>query len=181
MWLATIFFPAFLFATAVTIRGMFLFFSDSAKRLASWGEPDPLRAAIVSPTDRIFSDERVLHRDQRSAVPANALASNRRAVCRVVDSQGGKDVGHLVRTGSSRTIHMNKPDINFAQIVNAVVRVASKPYIDFIESLLASGRINALEVEALNQDVHNQRLILVDLAREELAKELHADDQGANE
>ena len=65
--------------------------------------------------------------------------------------------------------------INVAQVVNAVVRVASKPYIDFIEGLLASGRINALEVEGLNQDVHNQRLIVVDLAREELSKELHGD------
>ena len=72
---------------------------------------------------------------------------------------------------------MGDPDIhiNIAQVVNAVVRVASKPYIDFIEGLLASGRINALEVEGLNQDVHNQRLILVDLATEELSKELHGD------
>lgn len=71
----------------------------------------------------------------------------------------------------NRDIH-----VNIAQVVNAVVRVASRPYIEFIESLLASGRINALEVEALNQDVHNQRLILVDLAKEELSRELH-DDQ----
>jgi hypothetical protein len=70
----------------------------------------------------------------------------------------------------NRDIH-----IDIAQIVNAVVRVASKPYIDFIESLLASGRIKALEVQALNVDVHNQRLILVDLAREELARELQGD------
>ena len=65
--------------------------------------------------------------------------------------------------------------INIAQVVNAVVRVASRPYIDFIESLLASGRISALEVEVLNQDVHNQGLILVDLAREELSKDRHGD------
>lgn len=65
----------------------------------------------------------------------------------------------------NRDIH-----IDIAHIVNAVVRVASKPYIDFIENLLATDRINAFEVEALNNDVHNQRLILVDLAREELAK-----------
>jgi hypothetical protein len=74
------------------------------------------------------------------------------------------------RPMENRDIH-----INIAQVVNAVVRVASKPYIDFIEDLLASGRINALEVEELNQAVHNQRLILVDLAREELSRELHGD------
>jgi hypothetical protein len=60
--------------------------------------------------------------------------------------------------------------LSIVPVVNAIVHVASKPYIDFIELLRASGRITELEVESLNREVQNQRLILVDLTQEELAK-----------
>lgn len=63
-------------------------------------------------------------------------------------------------------------NLDITPIVNAVIRVASKPYIDFIQALAADGRITPLEVEQLNVDVANQRLILTDLAKEELARQL---------
>ena len=62
------------------------------------------------------------------------------------------------------------PDLT--PVVNAIIRVTSKPYVEFIEMLHASGRISDLEVDGLNRDVSNQRLILVDLAKEELMKAL---------
>lgn len=66
--------------------------------------------------------------------------------------------------------------LDITPIVNAVIRVASKPYIDFIQALAAEGRITALEIEQLNEDVANQRLILTDLAKEELARQRRTGD-----
>lgn len=67
--------------------------------------------------------------------------------------------------------------LDITPIVNAVIRVASKPYIDFIQALAAEGRITAQEIEQLNQDVANQRLILTDLAKEELARQRRTGDE----
>lgn len=67
--------------------------------------------------------------------------------------------------------------LDITPIVNAVIRVASKPYIDFIQALAAEGRITALEIEQLNEDVANQRLILTDLAKEELARQRRTGDE----
>jgi hypothetical protein len=64
---------------------------------------------------------------------------------------------------------MTEP-LDLAALVNAIVRVASKPYVDFIEQLRADGRVSADDIAELNTEIHNQRLILVDLAREELAR-----------
>lgn len=63
-------------------------------------------------------------------------------------------------------------NLDITPIVNAVIRVASKPYIDFIQGLVAEGRVAPGEIEQLNEDVANQRLILTDLAKEELARQL---------
>ena len=64
---------------------------------------------------------------------------------------------------------MTEP-LDLAALVNAIVRVASKPYVDLIEQLRADGRVSADDIAELNTEIHNQRLILVDLAREELAR-----------
>ncbi|MFN7918256.1 MAG: hypothetical protein U0Q55_23140 [Vicinamibacterales bacterium] len=67
--------------------------------------------------------------------------------------------------------------VDITPIVNAVIRVASKPYIDFIQALAADGRITPHEIEQLNEDVANQRLILTDLAKEELARQRRTGDE----
>ena len=72
-WLATLFFPNFLFATAYVTEGAFLFFPTPPARLKSWGEDDHLRASIQARVDRIFGDDRGPARDQRMAIPASAL------------------------------------------------------------------------------------------------------------
>jgi hypothetical protein len=64
---------------------------------------------------------------------------------------------------------MTEP-LDLAALVNAIVRVSSKPHVDFIEQLRAEGRVSDSEIAELNTEVHNQRLILVDLAREELSR-----------
>jgi hypothetical protein len=72
-WLATLFFPHFLFAIAHTMHGMFILFSSPPGKLASWGENDPVLGAVVSPLQGMFGDSRGLHRDQRATFRSDSL------------------------------------------------------------------------------------------------------------